>query len=672
MKELLRTGATQLLVAAIIGLLVVGTYALGYFGSYQLLFEDLLFSERPVDDSLVIVAIDNESLATIGQWPWPREVFAKALANLQTVAPATVGLDVIFADPSRIGEADDAALERVLRGLSYPIVMPIEGVGERGARVGGMTSDNQELRLVEPLSRFTAHEAVHLGHVNLLLDRDATARRLPLAIQVGAEEIPAFATEVARLSGKKVRLSPSLYYGPTPRVVYAGPPGTVPQLSFVDLYNGEPSALRALTGKIVFVGATAADLHDEQATPFSRGTLMSGVEIQAQATNMFLVGSRLVPLAPLTMAALLLLAALISALFFLFVRRPLVAVGVNVLIGLLYLPLTIFLFNRGVLVSFLHLQLAWILATATLFGYRYLSVERERREMRNAFSKYVSRDVLAEILADPSKVKLGGDEYEATVFFSDVRGFTTLSETLTPTELVSFLNRYLSVMTDITIEERGVIDKYIGDAIMGFWGAPIRTETHAIDAVRASLLMVEALDAFNAESKAAGGLVIDIGIGINTGKVTAGNMGSERRFDYTVMGDAVNLASRLEGQTKSYGIHILVSEYTYAALPKEILEREQIVTRELDQIKVKGKKMPVRVFQIVDRDKAETVRPILTRFNELRELYYRGAWDGCIKLGEQILALSDDGPTKALTERARYFKEHPPEHWGGVYELKTK
>jgi len=654
-----------LAIALASALVVAGSYTTGLFVGFETILEDLAFGEKQLDTRLLIVAIDNDALRYAGQWPWPRATQAELLQTIARGNPLAIGLDVIPADPSRLGGVDDAVLRKTLSGLTRPIVLPVEMVPLYLAPVP------RGEQVITPLPLFFGKDfpQVHLGHVNLIADRDGRVRRVPGMVQVGAMSYPSFAARLSQLAGSGISSSPR---SQIERIVYTGASGTVPRVSAAKVLARDPATLALLKGRIVLVGATASDLHDEQSTPVDRGTSMSGVEIQAQVVNMLLRDYRLVSLPAPQMLLLLLLAALISALIFWLFARSLTAVVVSVVMGLLYVPITLILFDRGIVLNLVHLELASMCSTAALFAHRYLTIERDRRQMRSAFSKYVSKDVLEEILANPAMVKLGGEEKEATVFFSDVRGFTTLSETLTPTQLVEFLNKYLSRMTDIMLAERGVVDKYIGDAIMGFWGAPIQTTTHALDAVRTALSMVEALLEFNASSKAAGEPEIDIGIGLNTGKVTAGNMGSSQRFDYTVMGDTVNLASRLEGQTKSYAIHILISESTYAALPKELLEKENILVRELDQIKVKGKKLPVRVYQVVDRSKMEVVRMILDKFAQLREQYCRGAWGTCIQLAEEILRHVDDGPTKTLLERARYFTEHPPEHWEGVYELKTK
>jgi adenylate cyclase len=244
-----------------------------------------------------------------------------------------------------------------------------------------------------------------------------------------------------------------------------------------------------------------------------------------------------------------------------------------------------------------------------------------------------------------------------------------MSEGMTPEQLISFLNQYLSKMTQIILESNGVIDKYIGDAVMAFWGAPLRNEKHAINGVLAALKMIDVLLEFNEQSKQTGRPIIDIGIGLNTGNATVGNMGSEKRFDYTVLGDNVNLASRLEGLTKVYGVNIIVAQSTIAAIPDE----ENILTRELDRVRVKGKKKPVTIYEIIPRARYENVQSILGDFKEGRECYYNGEWNRAISAFMKVLEKApDDGPTKTLKNRCEGFLHRPADNWEGIFEMTSK
>jgi len=234
------------------------------------------------------------------------------------------------------------------------------------------------------------------------------------------------------------------------------------------------------------------------------------------------------------------------------------------------------------------------LTYSMLVTYRVVNEQQEKKYIRQTFSKFVSKSVVDELLRDPSKIKLGGDKKILTVLFSDIRGFTSISEKLTPEELVEHLNIYLQGMTDIVINTDGTLDKYIGDAIMAFWGAPIEMSDHSLKACRAALEMMEALKVMNHKWEKEGKPILDIGIGINTGDMVVGNMGSSSRMDYTLMGDNVNLGSRLEGTNKFYGTNIIISEFTYQYV------KDDVIARELDLIRVKGKALPVKIYELID------------------------------------------------------------------------
>ncbi len=646
-------------------LIVFGVYVGGLFRGVENFLEDRLFSPKPLDSRIVIVAIDNESLTKIGQWPWPRKVFADAIRVLSKTPPAALAIDVVWSEASRYGKEDDRALADALGAVEYPVSLALEA-SPLLLSPAGFTAP----AFIAPLPAFLGRN-VSLGHVNLPLDQDNIARTLPTLVTSSAsstQKYPALAYEVTSRSGFSF---PRRQETSKERIVYAAPPGSLRRIPFHRL--SEVDIQKELAGKIVFLGATAPDLHDEQAIPFSRGVTMPGVEIQAQVANMLLAGLTLAALPDSYAASWIFLTVFLVLVFFLFLKGSLKPIAGAIFLGITNFISATVLFDRGTIVPIIVLQLAWFVPAVFLFIYRYFSVEREKRELRHVFSKYVSHDVLNDMLKDPSKVRLGGEEKEATIFFSDVRGFTTLSEKMTPTQLTHFLNKYLTVMTEIILEKRGVVDKYIGDAIMAFWGAPLTNTRHAMDGIETALLMASALEKFNTESVAAGDPPIDIGIGLNSGRVTAGNMGSENRFDYTVMGDTVNLASRLESLTKQYGVHILISNFTYAQLDQRELSEKGILLREIDCVKVKGKKLPVTLYEVVDPEKREKVARITTRFAEARAAYYAGEWPVASRILATIIEEESwDGPSKTLYERCAYFLEHPPEAWDGSYEMKNK
>jgi len=560
--------------------------AYGLFSGAELSLEDLAVGTKPLPGNIVVLAIDSESLTRLGQWPWSREVFAEAIQKLNSGPPAVLGIDVVFAEPERKSGSGDKELGTALREAKFPIVLAAQAedvlvLEKEGAKT--MVAS----KFLKPLPDFLTG-AVSLGHVNLLLDSDGLARRIPLGITDKKETLPAFALEMLRRSQLPLRED----FGALDieRIVYFAKAGTVRTIPFYRLL--EEDVVSMLAGKTVLIGATSPDLHDEKLTPLSRGSEMPGVEIQANILAMLMTNERLRPMNAGLLRLWLILAALLPVVIFSFSKSSLRALLFSAATGALHTLAFLFLFDQGIVGNLIAVNLSWIFATSGLFIHRYTTRERERRKIKNLFAKYVSKEVLEEILLDPKKIALGGEEKEVTVFFSDIRGFTSFSEKLPPAELVRVLNRYFTAMTDEVLKNGGVIDKFIGDAIMAFWGAPIEDPDQADHAVQAALGMLTRLEELNRELTATGDPIINIGIGIYTGPAIVGNVGSENRFDYTVMGDTVNVASRLEGQNKEYGTTIIVGESTKAKC------RKKFPFKLLGQVAVKGRKEPLTVHTL--------------------------------------------------------------------------
>jgi adenylate cyclase len=572
------------LIGALVAILVGTSYRAGLFSGLENFFEDQLFVVGAANPEVMIISVDSESISRIGQWPWPRSVFGEALRNLDSAGPAVVGIDVIFSEPSRLGGADDLVLARSLDSVSFPVILPIEGLPLiiEGSEI--LAGD-----ILKPLPVFTSSENVSLGHVNLIADKDGTIRRFPLS--VGG--VKAFSYEVAKRSGRRIPNESSLMA--INRIAYRSPPGTIRRFPFWRLLEEDLS--KQLAGKIILIGATAADLHDEAPTPLTKGTAMTGVEIQANILDMLLSGRRLASLPEFLNYLWIFLAAIVPAGIFLVFQGVVLPVLLNVALGFGYLAVAILLFNLGMAANLIHINFSWMLSTLSLFSYRYFVAEKEKRELKDVFSKYVSKDVLDEILSNPGKVKLGGEEREITVLFSDIRGFTALSESATPSELVEILNKYFTLMTGEILANGGVLDKYIGDAIMAFWGAPLPDPSQSENALKASLGMLENLKKLNEELKSKGKPEIAIGVGIYTGKAIVGNVGSDLRFDYTAIGDTVNVASRLESLNKEYGTNIIIGETS----------KNKISTfdnfKSLGLVKVKGRIQPLNIYTIKDEGK---------------------------------------------------------------------
>ena len=315
---------------------------------------------------------------------------------------------------------------------------------------------------------------------------------------------------------------------------------------------------------------------------------------------------------------------------------------------------------------FLSLSIILVYSVTTIF--RFFTEEKTKKELRSTFSKYVSPAIVDELLKESENLKLGGRRQRMTVFFSDLRGFTTISEKLPPEELVKLLNRYLSPMTEIVFKNKGTLDKYMGDAIMAFFGAPITSPDHAAQACRCALQSLEKLKELQKEFAAEGLPFIDIGIGINTGEMSVGNMGSNIVQSYTVMGDSVNLASRLEGTNKEYGSKVIISEFTYNDV------KEKFTAREIDRVRVKGKNEPIRIFELMKEGPPdEQLKEKINQFNSGINLYLAKKFTEALSAFEQIHSKNPDPVSEIYIDRCREFlTEPPPENWDGVYVMKTK
>jgi adenylate cyclase len=341
------------------------------------------------------------------------------------------------------------------------------------------------------------------------------------------------------------------------------------------------------------------------------------------------------------------------------------------LVGFWYVD-TLFWFPRGewAYVAVPSLQIVFMFIITTF--YKYFTEERERKKVKGAFQHYLSPDVIEQVLDDPDQLALGGKREEITVFFSDVRSFTSISESLTPEKLSEFMNIYFTPMTKIILDSKGTLDKYIGDAIMAFWGAPLHMPNHADLAAQACIDMLFALDELQENMPKLGFPKPDIGIGLNTGVASVGNMGSDARFSYTAMGDSINLGARLEGLTKDYGIKIMISEFTAAKLSKE-----KFHVRDLDDIRVKGKNEPVKVFELMRPDflaDAEKIKEFIEIFHEARKMYLAKNWEKAEQLFRDLQKIKEsDGPSKLYLARiAEYKEESPGDDWDGVYTFKHK
>ena len=449
---------------------------------------------------------------------------------------------------------------------------------------------------------------------------------------------------------------------------------TLPFYSLADAYDDSftPEQRAALKGSALILGPTAMGISDLRPNPFDPA--LNGVENHATMVDNAVRGDfmrRPVELFTTELFIVLGIGILFSPLM-IWASASLSGIAViGFLVGYYYFD-KFFWFGKGTwaYIGIPFLEIMALFVSTTL--YKYMTEEREKKKVKGAFQHYLSPDVISQVLDDPGKLKLGGDKRECTVFFSDVRSFTTISEGLSPEKLCELMNDYLGPMTSIILRSGGVLDKYIGDAIMAFWGAPIDRPDHADVAARASIQMLYALDQLRIEFPKKGFPVLDIGIGLNTGMMSVGNMGSHERFCYTVMGDSVNLGARLEGLTKEYGIKIMLSEGTVAKLTDKSL-----IYRDLDDIRVKGKNEPVKVFELMRpeflKDRAQ-IGEFIGHFAEGRKCYRAQDVEGSRKNFMACMQIKpDDGPSDLYLRRLEDMAKAPKlDNWNGVYTFKHK
>jgi len=449
---------------------------------------------------------------------------------------------------------------------------------------------------------------------------------------------------------------------------YLGPEKTFPHYSISDIIHGNlPKG--TFNDKIVLVGATAIGIYDIRNTPLS--PVYPGLEVHATVVDNILNKDFLEKpkWTEIYDALAILILGLLTGMA---VRRVSALKGIffSSVLFITYIWISRWLFiHWGIWVNIVYPLLALALIYTSLTVYRYLTEERERKKIKGAFTFYVSSSVVNEMLKHPEKLKLGGDRKELSVLFSDIRGFTTIAEGLTPEDLVHLLNEYLTVMTDIVFKYDGTLDKYMGDAIMAIYGAPLDLPDHPIKACQSALEMINELKRLNQKWIGEGKQPMDIGIGINTSPMMVGNMGSEQRFDFTVMGDSVNLGSRLEGANKSYKTNIIISEFTFDRVKNEF------VCMELDSVRVKGKRQPVKIYNLVGyKDLPDIQETVVNQFNQAVALYKKRKWDEAVHVFENITVMDANlYAAQVYIERCLDLKKNPPPaDWDGVYAMPTK
>jgi adenylate cyclase len=696
------------------------------FDSFQRI-DPRVKTARPV----TIVDIDEKSLASkLGQWPWPRTRMADLITNLTKLGAVVIAFDVVFSEPDRLNPdvaadtfrdldeetraklhalpsndqvfADAMRRSRVVLGESglpevvkeLDTTLPVTGLAMLGEDPQRFMFDFPGLlRNTQVLEKAAGGR----GLFSINPERDGIVRRVPMIMQAQGTTMPSLSFEMLRVvTGTDTIFIKTDQAGiqsigvkgfqiPTDRngqlwVHFARNDPSI-YVSAVDVMEGTvpPEKIR---GKLVLIGPSAAGLNDIKTTPVSRA--MPGVEIHAQVLEAALTKSLLAqpPYGPLLeFGAALLLGILVIAFAPRFGPVTLVAVGAlfaTVLVGTSWYFYT----QHRLLVDFTYPLLSTTAIYLTLIFAAFVREQAQRRQIRSAFGQYLSPALVEQLAHSPEKLVLGGEEREMTIMFSDVRGFTTISESYKhdPQGLTALMNRFLTPLTNAILARKGTIDKYMGDAIMAFWNAPLDDKEHQLNACEAALDMLERIDVLNKERELEaqhGGHVyipINVGVGLNTGTCVVGNMGSNLRFDYSVLGDSVNLASRLEGQSKEYGFPIIVGSKTALAV------KDKFAILELDFIMVKGKKEPEVIYAIAGRE--DTAQS--GRFQRLRNLtiemlacYRNRDWEGALAAIERGRTTDEAHSLELLydlyEERLHSYRESPPPpDWNGAFALLTK
>ena len=695
------------------------------FDTFQRI-EPRVKTARPV----TIIDIDEKSLAKYGQWPWPRTRIADMVINLSRLGAAAIALDVLFPEPDRLNPdavadtmryLDDATRSR-LRTLPSNdqiladaikrarVVLGETGIAEvnpdldKTFPVTGIAMLGEDpqpfmfdfpglLRNVKPLEEAAAGR----GLLTIRTERDGIVRRVPMMLLAQGAMMPSLSFEILRVvTGTPTIIVKSEAAGiksvgvrgfevPTDRngqlwVHFARQDPSIYVSAADVLDNNIP--VDKVDHKLVLIGTSAVGLNDIKTTPVS--SAMPGVEIHAQVLEAALTKSLLSR--PNSIIVVELLAAIVLGILVI-IFAPMFGPVALVAIGALFATLVIgtswyFYSQQRLLIDLTYPLLSTTAVYLTLIFSSFVREQRQRKQVRGQFAQYMSPVLVEQLAQSPERLVLGGEEREMTIMFSDVRGFTTISESYKhdPQGLTALMNRFLTPLTNAILARKGYIDKYMGDAIMAFWNAPLDDNQHELNACEAAIDMLERIDELNKlrEHEAQDGghayFPLNVGVGLNTGIGVVGNMGSDLKFNYSVLGDSVNLASRLEGQSKEYGFPIIVGSKTALAV------KEKFAILELDFIMVKGKKEPEVIYAIAGRE--DTAQS--GRFQRLRNLtiemlacYRSRDWVGALEAIERGRKTDDAHSLELLYNlyeaRIRDYQENPPpEDWNGAFALLTK
>lgn len=694
-----------------------------------------------IKDSADVIIIEitqdtyNEIPPPENSWPWPRYIFAKLINNLLDAGVKAIGIDLIMSEPDRFSEYNDSLLVKTIRDAQNVIVA---GKIETVDHSFQLTQTNEDVqaqvksggyqvkRLDENYSSIFFHADRSIGIVQVPTDNDGVVRRyIPFVYSASSEmRVPSFGFAVLnKYFGHENFLTVEntedyfilgnikipKYDRTTMLINFYGADRTFPHYKFIDIIDDsefktvseidyevdldiwdDPDTGLLYTDifkdKIVLIGSTMAQDKDMFSVSMAKGqragdNILYGVEIHANVIQS-IIDENFLYKQPKWQEIFIIIFLNIFIFYIsskikeIKFRYTIVLEGINIIlvIGIVYLIyyLSFYYFsNNSYVLPIISPMLAIVIGYFSSTAYNFIMERRQNAVIKGMFSQYVSGDLVNELISNPENLQLGGNRKNLTVLFSDIAGFSTFSEKKEPEDLVKFLNEYLSAMTDIVLQNRGTLDKYVGDAVMAFWGAPIDDENHALHGCKTAILMQKKLDEMRVRWKKENQPEIIVRIGLNSGDMVVGNIGGDQRFDYTVMGDNVNLASRLEGANKEYGTLIMIAESTYEEI------KDQIIARELDLIVVKGKTLPIKVYELIslkedsiDKNFMECCNLYHDGLNFYRERKFDEAID---KFKKAVEIHPEDYPSKMYLKRCQELKQNPPdENWDGVFIMKTK
>ncbi len=670
------------------------------------------------DGDVVIVGISDEDLkAFVDPFPFPRSYYAHIIENLNKAGAKVIVFDMTWESPGKSAEGDSLLRLALQANDNVVIATKVET---------GSSNEKVEIRATEPTYNNIFYDVdKNIGAVNIIKDRDDVCRSyFPLlAIKGWGTPTLAFAAlnRYFKLRpGTLVDFRDEQYFvlkdriiprhGSTFMLSFYGPDRTFRYIPFSQVIDDstfetkdefdirelgeqinafDANMMKLLKDKIVIIGSVMAEERDYHNAPLykeeggMKNYAMNGVEIHATAIQNVIDRNFISKADPLIESIVILLLSLVFFMGLLALKQIhlkymwLLEIGAFlltvILIGVVFEIAIIIFTDSNILMNVVNPSLALVFAYFGTAVYQYLTERQQKAVIKNMFGHYINPAVVNELVANPEKAKLGGDRRELTVFFSDIAGFTTISEQFNtkPEGLVTLLNEYLDEMTRIVLKYEGTLDKYEGDAVMAFWGAPIPQKNHALRTCLAALDMQKRLAVLRPKWTKEGKPALEVRIGINTGIMIVGNMGGKDRFDYTVIGDSVNLASRLEGANKQYKSNIMISEFTYTQV------KSKVIVRELDLIQVKGKTEPIKVYELLgtaEMQLTDNQKQSLELYHEGLNLYRSRKWEEAIAYLQQAYTLDETCfVAQIYTERANLYQiTPPPENWNGVFIMTSK